>query len=802
MKLLLAALLITALPVYAGPPVYRSLKTTRSLIKIPEYSLEQKKLVLEQARLILEQIYVHQAIKTKDYGDVANPTPALNKIESQIANLSTENFHRQLSDIFYRLRDLHTLYFLPKPFACYQSFLPFELEEVTATNGKKVIAVSDVGDDPDVLKNMPKPFNIKVGDVITKIDGLNIEEAIKNRLPRSLGANPSASRRNAIKDLKFIQHNLEFLPKKDSAQLEFVNAQGKNYKTEIPWMTWTDWNCVAESQTPEYLTAPAFRVKSFDHKIKIKPSKTKGSSVAKIDEGHTDEPVLYWHINRSVYGNFGYIELSSFTPDVFTIEEVIAKVKEILLQDVMKNTDGLMIEMRANTGGQLPLAERLIQFFSPKELEPEKFYLKTSPANLFYMNTILSADPFTTAINSADAQGKAFTAMLPITPKERLNDLGQIYFKPIAVFTSSTCYSACETFSSLMQDNKLGTIFGEDSTTGGGGANTFGLNQLLADFNRGADTGPFKKLPYGQDITFAWRESVRGGLNVGKHIEDAGVKSDRISAPAMSDLFNSTNDQLLVLQKFLKEESPKYTSNIYFANEDRHDFEVGSRPEFYASWNNTNSFIFKMDGKIIESRNANPVSQNALVEYPAVVTTAKVTQGRLEMQGLNDNTPVWRKVLNYRVIPKSKKLASNESWQINLNRAGDIATYTINTPAKDGWNISANSLHLGDGTSYGNDSTAEASLFVTLPSENYELHFDAAIETETTDTFQLVAISEGVTTVLIDKLSGNIPLTHYKVDLNQFAQKAVELRFVFKSDPELTYKGITITNLIVRPNQM
>ncbi len=799
MKLLLVTLLFSTLPAFAAPPVYRSLKETRSLIQMPEYTLEQKKLVLGQARLVLEQIYVHQRIKTNDYGENANPTPALNQIESHLETLSTMQFHQLLSDIFYRLRDLHALYYLPKPYACYESFLPFELKEVTAKDGKKVIAVAEVGDHPDVLKYMPKPFNIKIGDVITKYDGLQIEEAIANQMPRSLGANASAARRGALKDLKFLQHNLEFLPKKDSIPVEFVNNKGLKYSAEIPWITWTDWDCVAAAKTPEYLTAPVLRTKKIKHKIKVRRSRTNGRSVAKLEPGHTDEPVLYWQINRSVYGKFGYIELASFTPDVFTIEEVIAKVKEILLQDEMKTTDGLMIELRGNTGGQLPLAERLVQFFSPRALEPEKFYLKNSPANLFYMNTVASDSPFTAAINRAVSVGTPYTAMLPITPRERLNDQGQIYFKPIAVFTSSACYSACETFSSLIQDNKLGTIFGEDATTGGGGANTYSLNEMLEDFRNGADTGPFKKLPYGQNITFAWREGVRGGINKGLHIENAGVKSDRLSSPAMSDLFNKTNDQLLVLQKFLKEESLKYTSNIYLADEDRQDFEVGSKPDFTASWNDTNTFIFKLNGKVIESRNVTLDSKDEVIAYPAIVTTDKVAQGRLEMQGLKDNSSVWRKILNYRVVPKSRALAPNESWTLNLNQTGDVSTYAVNTPAKDGWHISADALYLGNGTSYGNDSIAEASIFVTLPSENYQLHFDAVIETETTDILQVIAVSEGTSTVLINNLSGDIPLTHYKADLNQFANKAVELRFVFKSDPELTFKGITIKNLMVRP---
>jgi len=39
----------------------------------------------------------------------------------------------------------------------------------------------------------------------------------------------------------------------------------------------------------------------------------------------------------------------------------------------------------------------------------------------------------------------------------------------------------------------------------------------------------------------------------------------------------------------------------------------------------------------------------------------------------------------------------------------------------------------------------------------------------------------------------------FLIGLCAFANKAVELRFVFKSDPAFTLKGITITNLMLAP---
>ena len=170
---------LSSYSVFAGPPVYSTLKASRFKMKLPHYSVDEKKLVLDQARIVLTQIYVHQEVKTSDFGPTANPIPYLNLIEEKIQTISDIDFHKDLSEIFFRLRDLHTLYYLPKPFACYESFLPFRLQEVRNPDGQQVIALSEVADDEEVLKLLPSPFNLKVGDIPTK---MRIEEKVSRIL--------------------------------------------------------------------------------------------------------------------------------------------------------------------------------------------------------------------------------------------------------------------------------------------------------------------------------------------------------------------------------------------------------------------------------------------------------------------------------------------------------------------------------------------------------------------------------------------------------------------------------------------
>jgi hypothetical protein len=264
----------------------------------------------------------------------------------------------------------------------------------------------------------------------------------------------------------------------------------------------------------------------------------------------------------------------------------------------------------------------------------------------------------------------------------------------------------------------------------------------------------------------------------------------------MSDLFNATNDQLLVLEKFLKEESVKYTANMYFTKEGRMDFVINRPAVFNASWKDTDALEFKVDGKSLEKRAISNQGSSNDIALPVSVATNEIGQGRLEIFGSKNQNNKWRKILNYRIIPENKVI--DQDLILSLKDESEMSLYTTNTLKKDGWHVSDGSLFIGDGKQYANLTEAEASLFVKLPTTNYELKFDAAVKTEAKlDFLKVIAISEGAETILLDKVSGDIPMTNYKLDLSAFSGKSVELRFVFESDEGTFDQGVTIKNISI-----
>lgn len=760
-KLGLTLAIFTSAQTFAG---YNTLEQTRPKIKFPKYSKETRSLVFNQAKLILSDIFVHRDLKIKDFGEAANTAPKLAALEKRLPTISDKDFHETLTDIFLNLKDLHTLYYLPKPYACYETLLPFNLRQVNMGLGKKAIAIYEVDTEKEIVDLLPKNFKIAPGDIVLSYNGKPILDVIKERMPKSYGANKEAQFRHTLDDLRYYNHEIDHVPAANKIEIELQNAKGERYKQTIPWLTWTNEKCLASQMIP----------------VKATKSKKMGSI-----KGETEEPILYWHINRPDFGNFGYIELTSFNPEVLSNDQTTLKIRDLLLNE-LKDTDGLVIDLRSNGGGQIPLAEKIIQLFSPHEVTPLQYILRNTETNYVYFRKSDIDDIFTQLLETARRLGTPYSAAGTISDKAEINDLGQAYFKPMAVFVNSKCYSSCEVFAAQVQDHEVGTVFGEDLQTGGGGANYYTLNKILDEKFTQNDPAPFAKLPAGQDINFAFRQAVRIGKNQGRLIEDEGVKADRLSPMSHRDIFNKTNDQLLVLQRYLSSLSGNYTSSIFFDSEERHDIVQSQTPAVNASWTDTTAFEFKKAGKTVEKRE---VSENGSVLVPLPISSENISDGTLEILGSNKDVPVWRKIIRYRIVPQFTSITKDEDI---LER---ISVYSVISTKENGWQKKNGELIVGDGGLYQNSVESEASLFVQVPATSAAISFDAATDLEKDFDFLKVSIVvEGEKPHVIGSFTGHYPMDNYTLNLDAYSGKNVEIRFTFKSDEGTRDKGVTLKN--------
>ena len=141
-------------------------------------------------------------------------------------------------------------------------------------------------------------------------------------------------------------------------------------------------------------------------------------------------------------------------------------------------------------------------------------------------------------------------------------------------------YSACELFSSELKDNRVAIIFGEDGTTGGGGATIENQNAFSV-----YAPDKFDALPYASsglvDITFGWALGVRPQ---GRIIEDYGVESDEIIRPSLKDIVNPKEGtrQLDEIATVLKMSARKNKALCKYLC-------LNIKPKLIESWNKQNS---------------------------------------------------------------------------------------------------------------------------------------------------------------------------------------------------------------------
>lgn len=783
----------------AAPTKYQLLKDSRANIVYPEYNEGQKQTVLNQVRLVLEQIFTHQKVKIRDFGERSNPTPQLNSIEQRLKGLSTGQFHAEMNQVFLNLHDLHTTYSYPKPHSCYRSFLPVTLKEASIASGEKVIAVGKTVDRPEVVALLTGPIGAKVGDIVRSIDGTPVYELVERNKTISMGANVDAINTRAVESLGYVRHSGFPVLLKDSAELVIENAQGQVSTVEMPWLTSAKEDCL--NPRPEAITT-APTVSANDDLVDMNRlfRTTKKSRKGPQDWIKTADETLKYRKIKNDFGEFGVIRLESFVPETLNTQKMLWEMLG-LLRGPLKDTDGLILDVRDNGGGYIFLAEAMVQFFTPKDVVPLKFRMRNSAANYHYMSNTQPRDPFTLNLARISNSSAEFGSALDLNTPDSVNDLGQFYFRPVIVFNNANCYSSCDMMSALMQDNGVAEVFGEDTTTGAGGAN----NQKHSDITKylRADLlGPYQVLPAGQDIGYSFRQTIRVGENQGKLIENIGVLADHQATRTVEDLRQESIHQYRQISQRLKELTPQNPSELRHLSNSI-DIPLKAEGSVKLQWKNLDALEFV-------DQEAGVVGKTALTsdseDYSSVALPTQLTQkpalGMLNIRGLKNDQRVARNVVYYRVVPESLILQQLTSWQMNLT-APSMDPVVVYNRNKDelGWQLVSGELKLGKEMFYGDNLDSTATLFVTLPTENdMTLNLDYEVDTEKDcDYFTVTLVTDGQTFPLVAAVSGTDKKAR-KISLKSYKGKAVEIRLNFNSDPSVSMAGVKITKFELVPS--
>ncbi len=258
-------------------------------------------------------------------------------------------------------------------------------------------------------------------------------------------------------------------------------------------------------------------------------------------------------------GTFGHLRIFTFH---MKDQDVEAFLNEVIRLLTVLPGDGLILDVRGNGGGFVIAAEFLLQFFTPRRIQPEPMQLISTDGTADLCANIDDLNDWRGSIDQSVETGAQYSSALPLYAPDVVNSVGQLYHGPVVLITDALCYSATDMFAAGFQDHEIGTVLGIDDATGAGGANVWTQQTLIDEWPE----GPFRALPAGAQFRVALRRSLRIGKRWGEPVEDLGVAPDERYRMTSRDLLEANADLMERAGEILARGTPR-----------RLDVEVGAR---------------------------------------------------------------------------------------------------------------------------------------------------------------------------------------------------------------------------------
>jgi len=544
-------------------------KFLKSAERKSSLSRRERLRIIDQALVVLEMNYVHLPLKQAMHA--INPIQRLKLLKFRLETKGGEiepvlQFHKRMLEIFASLRDVHTSYFLPKPFSDQIAFLPFLVEQYFESDGKRgrteKFLVSRVLD-MVLRRNSATESNaafFKPGVEAVYWNGVPMRRAIEINGENQAGSNPEARFARGLDNLTVRPIDTSLPPDEKWVDLTYKTPAGETLTLRLEWLVYDSANDSVKVKSTEKKRA-AVDVK------KTKINEFKRNFFARprpviVSKSFQDN--FYAQVRKVSGREFGYIRLLSFEVDdsKAVIDRFVNAVRRVIT-DVDFPQQGLIIDVRGNAGGTIRAGERLLQLFTPGRIRPEPFEFINSPLNLEICrrapkdwNLARWAD----SIAEAVVTGATYSLGFPLQPEESCNEIGQVYYGPVILITDALCYSTTDIFAAGFQDNKVGEILGTSDNTGAGGANMWEFKDLSTALGKSARSF-FKPLPRGSKLQLAMRRSVRVGRCDGRPLEELGITPDQRHYMTERDLMKR-NDDLVARAARILAAKPVYSLSV------------------------------------------------------------------------------------------------------------------------------------------------------------------------------------------------------------------------------------------------
>ncbi len=544
----------------------------------------ERELILDQAELIFNHLYPHLPFKTDIYHFI-HPQEFLDQnVRPQTETLGECDFHDFVVAAFSLVRDAHTLYVKPSPFRGAVAFLPFQMLPYEDADGRRYVVTKVMKGQPDGGFGHP---SFGPGAEILYWGPEPIDSHVERAAGRLPGGNNAACFSRAsicctLRPLDYVQ-----CPFDDELPAPIIqyrpSGSSETRAIRLPWAVAEGFESDKGFPSSTYSVSALTRVSADYGKVlhvpAVLPSKTPATpdleQVSAIPEtfefqhaNGSQRPGALDTANLSSSSHpnarFGYIRIKSFSDSGAALgmaDRLVTEFQRILTLMDRAAPDGLALDIRHNPGGSVQAAERMLQMLTPGKISPQLFHLANTPAMLQILQNLESSvaremqlspsdDTLLTdarvelgpwlgdATNQPLPAGERLTSGKPLTDFGSANDIGQIYQGRVALLVDGLTYSAADIFAAGFQDHKIGTIFGIDATTGGGGGNVWSHDDLLQKLGPASGLA-VAQLPRDTGMTLAIRRCSRVGFFLGQPVEDVGVGvDDRLPLISVDDLID------------------------------------------------------------------------------------------------------------------------------------------------------------------------------------------------------------------------------------------------------------------------
>ena len=481
--------------------------------------------------------------------DTLKITPWLNRVAATQTDL---DFYEVCVDYVASLNDTHDHFSLPSDFI---ARLPITVD---VYDGKVLIETIN----RSLLPASDYPF--VVGDELVSMDGIDMEQLLKDNAKYAAYENPISTRRLAATRVVLRAQSLQpHAPDvSDTAQVGIRRQNGNVEAYTIQWQkTGTQLEVgpvpsprgassaslrkFADDDRPDYerfldqftyggVDASAVGVQGYGLRNPIFLGGLGPTFTRRLGGAAAD----FYYSGTFKYEDltFGYIRIPNYAPASQALQLQVFE-REIAFMNA--NTDGLIVDEMRNTGGFLCFGENIAARLIPYQFHATGFILRAFWARLVgFYNAMISAKaagaPFNViaqyeniynALVTANAQSRGLTEPVPLCTSSLDRDpatdsAGNIlaYQKPMRLLTDEFSVSTADSVAGMIQDAGRAVLYGM-RTNGAGGNNT------------SYDAGPFSQGVTGMTIGLQVRKApiATSDYPTTPYIENVGVRPDVVS---------------------------------------------------------------------------------------------------------------------------------------------------------------------------------------------------------------------------------------------------------------------------------